>query len=131
MNVLDQATDTFMKQWGNKTLEDLRQDALREQNGIVFESIRAENGPRIILLVCVSDPDKLPVFERGLHLPKTRSPVDWTTTSIGSTFCKIGPSAGLRYEDLRDETGTLTALTLFASDPESVNTLEKLFQFPK
>ena len=131
MNALDQATDIFMQQWAEKTLEDLRLEAQEEENGIVFESMRAENGPRIILIVCVTDGDKLPIFESGLNIPNTLPPVDWAATTIGTVFHNMGASAGLRYEALRDEAGRLIALALFASDPQAVNALEQLFQFPK
>ena len=132
MKILDQATDLFTKKWGAKTLDDFRQDALREANGIVFESMRAENGPRIILVVCVTAQEKLPIFERGLHLREEDvTTLDWTSTTLGDVLLKMGPDAGLRYEDLKDQMGRRIALILFAMDPQSVALVEKMFTFPK
>ena len=132
MNSLDQATDLVIEKWDAKTLEDFRQDALRETNGIVFESIRSDNGPRCILLVCVTAQEKLPVFERGLHLSEEdETTLDWTSTTLGDVLLKMGSNAGLRYEDLKDQKGKRIALILFAMEPQSVSLVEKMFNFPK
>jgi len=131
MNLVDQMTDIIMKTWETKTLADFRKKALLETNGIVFESLRAENGPRFLLVICVTSPEQVAKLEQTLVIATDTPPVDWSCATVGELLVRTAKGTGLSYEDLHDHEGKRTSIVLCATAPKSIAILEKIFNLPK
>jgi hypothetical protein len=56
----------FKERWQTKTLAQFRDEALLEDNGTVFESMRAADGPRVVLIICVTNPEQIEIVERAM-----------------------------------------------------------------
>lgn len=120
------------KVWTSKTLEDLRVEAERGDSGISFDSIRADNGRRFMVVLCVADIDQIARLETGLDLIDDNATEDWNTLTLATLAMRAASNGGsLRFESQRDEFGRRSALALIAADPHSISLLENIFEMPK
>lgn len=113
--------------WGDKTLIKFRDEARKESNGTVFESLKAEDGPRLMIIVCVTDPEQIDLLSSIIKFSEEVSPADWNSLTLAEMMMRTDAGVGLSYEDLRNESGTRIAVTLCATKPETVRTIETIF----
>jgi hypothetical protein len=119
------------ERWQLKTLAQLRDEAVLEDNGTVFESLRVADGPRLVLIICVTNAEQIEIVERAVDLAQDKPPADWeksTLQEMAMTTAKVG---GLCYEDLHDPYGKRVAVALCATQPDAMKILETLFELPQ
>lgn len=117
--------------WGDKTLAEFRDEADREANGTVFESIRIAGGPRLVLIVCITDMDQIALVDGALGLVGDGMCEDWSTLTLGDLFKRTSLGAGFSFEALRDEFGRRSALILSSTEPRSMQSMGALFELPE
>jgi|GEM_PF-2222682 len=127
---VDQLTALLRARWEDKTLAQMRDEALLEENGTVFESLRVDNGPRLMLIICVTEPEQIEIVERAVNLADDKPPSDWETSTLQEMALTTVKAAGLSYEDLHDAYGKRIAVALCATSPDSLRILETLFEMP-
>jgi hypothetical protein len=126
----DQLLALLKERWGPKTLADLRDEAVLEDNGTVFESLRVDNGPRLLLVVCVTNGEQIEIIERAISLGEDKPPANWDTSTLQEMVVTTIKAGGLTYEDLHDAYGKRIAVTLCATGPDSMKIVEALFKLP-
>lgn len=132
MHHLIEFASQLAKNWGTKTLEDLRIEAEREATGIAFESIRADGGQRFVVILCATDIDQIARLERAFNFVDDPDSEDWSTVSLATLAVRMMRNGGgLRFESLRDEYSRRSALALIAADPDSIRMIEAVFEMPK
>jgi len=88
--------------WGNKTLAEFRDEAGREDNGTVYESIRVPGGHRLMLIICLTDVDQIGLVERAFEFVDDGATEDWNTMTLGEVLKRTVLGAGISFEALRD-----------------------------
>lgn len=90
-----------------------------------------QKGKRVVLMMCIAIPDKIEAFcnIRGLDHSKCRNP-DWSATPLSIMFRDALGSVAIQHEVLRDHMDKPLALFLIAADPNSIETLSKVFTLP-
>jgi hypothetical protein len=121
----------FANAWGDKTLEELRCEADREETEIAFEALRASEGQRFMIVACVTDIDQIARLEQVLDLVDDNLKEDWNTLTLADVAMRSARVGGMCFEALRDEYGRRSALALIAVDPRSIRMVETLFELPK
>ena len=129
MPKLDAIAPIIWAKWGGTFLEALRQEALDAGDGLAFEAMNSEAGIRTLLIVCTTNRAQIQTLEQALKLKAITRPVDWRSYSAAEMIFKTEKGSGPGHQELRDSNGR-TALILCATRPESVQTLEKLFDLP-
>lgn len=115
--------------WGNVFLETLRQEARDAEDGLAFRAVNNQAGVRTLLVVCTTDPAQIRTAEGTLSLGTVARPVDWGQYSAAEIVLKTDKGRGLSHQEQRDGNGR-TALVLCATRPDSVQTLERVFDLP-
>ena len=129
MPKLDAIAPIIWAKWGSTFLDALRQEALDAGDGLAFEAMNSEAGVRTLLIVCTTNRARIQTLEQALGLKAVARPVDWRSYSVAEMIFKTDKGPGLGHQELRDGNGR-NALVLCATRPESVQTLEKLFDLP-
>jgi hypothetical protein len=131
MNNLAEFAAHLAKTWGTKTLAAFRNEASKELNGTAFESVRADEGQRLAIIICLTGEHQISLLEDSLHLGEQVAPADWSSLTLADMAMRTVLRDGLTCEDLRDENGERSAVVLSAADPDSVRILETLFNLPR
>ena len=87
-------------------------------------------GRRTLLLVCTTNRAQIKTIEEALGLNVVARPTDWESYSAAEMMFKTEKKGGLSHQEQRDENGR-TSLVMCATLPETVRTLEKLFDLPE
>lgn len=128
--VVDDLDAHVAKRWGQKTLSELRDEAVLEDNGTVFESLRIDSGPRLTLIICVTNAEQIEMVERAVNLSGEKPPSDWVTSTLQDMVLATAKAGGLTYEDLHDAYGKRVAVALCAIGPDPMRAMETLFKLP-
>lgn len=115
--------------WGATFLEALRQSSLDAADGLAFEAMNSDRGIRTLLIVCTTNRAQIQTLEQALALNVVTRPADWDTYSAAEMIFRTEKGTGLGHQERRDGNAR-TALVLCATRPESVRTIEKLFDLP-
>lgn len=126
----EQFAADLAKNWGDKTLRELRDEAEREKTQIAFESFRVAGGKRLFIIICVTDIDQIARLERSLRLVDEVADEDWNTLTLVRAAARTAAASGLAFESEHDEFGRRSALVLIATAPRSIQIIESLFNFP-
>lgn len=129
MPKLDAIAPIIWAKWGDTFLEVLRQEALDTDDGLAFRAMNSELGIRTLLIACTTHPATIQTIEEALGLNAVAHPADWKSYSAAEMIFRTEKRSGLGHQEMRDGNGR-TALVLCATRPESVQTLEKLFDLP-
>ncbi len=120
-----------------QTLEDLRKQAISEETGIRFSAVRAEDGPRYLVVLCVTKRDDIHRLMVGLRLdrfPPIRQ--DWSSMVLYDLVVMTmqgmhsGKSSGLLAVPRFSTGSTPDAVALICVGLDSVTKLESLFEMP-
>ena len=130
MPKLDAIAPILWAKWGGTFLEALREESLEAVDGLAFRAMNTEGGIRTLLVVCTTNRAQVQTLEEALGLNVVARPADWKTYSAAEMIFKTEKRDGLSHQELRDGSGR-TALVMCATRPESVRTLEKLFDLPE
>lgn len=130
MNTLDQIVAEITRQWGATTLADLRRSAQKEANGSFFSALRAKDGKRIFLFMCLTARGQILQVERSLDLVDDGNAEDWSTLTLVELLVRTVRAGGFCFEALRDDDGRRIALALIATEPHSISILESLGSLP-
>ena len=130
MNI-DEASKYLADKWGNKTLEDFRIEALSEATGTVYEAARAEAGPRLMLIMCVTSRSQISTLERAFDFVDDGGGEDWSTMTLSEVLRRTVIGSGFTFECLRDAKYNRTAVVLCSAEPVSMQRLNFLFDLPK
>lgn len=123
----DETFAALRRQWDNKMLEELRQEAERRASGIAFDALRIGR-KRILLVVCITGHELVERLARLLEFQEgTAKSEDWNTFTLSAFVARAFSGGKIIFEELRDEYGRRNALALSAADPDSITTLEQLF----
>jgi hypothetical protein len=131
MSNLEEIAALLVKTWGTKTLEDFRVEAEHETNGTLFESLRADGGQRLIVVVCLTDPGQIKLIEDAVELVDNPNPEDWNALTLSTVAYRTAFGAGFGFESRRDDYGRRSALVLIAAEPRSMHIMETIFSLPK
>ncbi len=120
-----------VQSWSARTLEDLRCDAVLEDTGIAYTAMRAPNGKRICMAMCVTGDDQIRRLREAIDLVDDGVHEDWCTLSLGEMLMRssVMPNA-LAFEPLRGSGDEWLAFALIAAVPDSVRMLEVFFDLP-
>jgi hypothetical protein len=124
---VDQVTALLREKWGTKTLSALRSEAAKELNGSLFESIREQNGQRLLLVMCLTGQHEIKILEKAVTLDKTGTPVDWKTTTVCDVVIRTMLGSGLSYEAEYDAKGQPSSVLLIVTHPHPMKLMERLF----
>jgi hypothetical protein len=127
---LDEIAAHLTKTWGNKTLGEFRDEAEREDNGTVYESVRVPDGPRVMLILCLTDVDQIAIVERAFEFQDDGASEDWNEVKLGEVLRRTVLGMGVSFEALRDEYGRRAAMVICATEPSSIQKLNMLFNLP-
>ena len=130
MPKLDALAPIIWAKWGSTWLEGLRQEAQDAADGLAFRAMNSEGGVRTLLIVCTTDHARIQAVGAALALHVPARPADWATYSAAELIFKTEKGSGLGCQERRDGDGR-TALALCATHPETVRTLEELFDLPE
>jgi hypothetical protein len=126
---LDKMVGDFTKRWDSKSIAKLREEALQDANGTAFDSLRVENGTRVIIVVCTTNSKQITILENVLDFGEEIPVVDWSSFTLVDLVLRAGKNNGNTFQDCRDCDGKRTALILCGVGPEAVNMLERIFNF--
>ncbi len=129
MSKLDTVAPLIWAKWGDTFLEGLRQECLHAADGLAFRAMNSEAGVRGLLVVCTTNCAQVQTVEGALGLRTVARPADWETHSVAEMVFKTEKGSGLSHQE-RCNGSDGTSLVLCATRPESVRTLEKLFDLP-
>lgn len=119
------------KHWETKSLEDLRIDATLEDSGIAFEALRAPNGRRIHIVLCVTGEEQIRAICSDYQFSLERPPKDWTNFSVYEALKEnLSSNPSLTFEMCRGDSGELLAIAFIATDPYAVSFLDRNFGLP-
>ena len=127
MDPTEQCRKLFLAQWGGKTLEAFRQQAMKEFNGTAFEAIRANTGRRLAIVICATGEHEMSRLARQQSPPADCKPVDWEATRVADVVIGALKSEAIVYLDQRTTENRLTAVMLISADPRSNTRLEQFF----
>ena len=127
---LDTIAPIIWAKWGGTSLEALRQEALDAADSLAFRALNSEEGIRTLLIACTTNCAQIQTLEQALSLEVVTRPADWENYSVAEMIFKTERKSGLVHQELRDGQGR-TSLVLCATRPDSVRTLEKLFNLPE
>jgi hypothetical protein len=130
MDNFEEIVHQLTKRWGGTTMAEFRDEAVLEDNGTLYDSVRVQDGPRIILMICVTNPEQIAIVEKAFKLDEEMPVKDWTAHTLVEWIFHTVQGVGLSYEDLHDAYGKRTAVLLCATRPESVRVLETFFKMP-
>lgn len=130
MQTIEEIVAELTRRWGRMTLADLRCAALQEATGSAFEALRAKDGKRLFLLMCLTARGQILQVEQALDLVDDGQAEDWTTLTLVELLVRTGRAGGFCFEALRDEDGRRIALVLMATEPRSITILESLGSLP-
>ncbi len=116
--------------WGSTFLEGLRQESLDAADGLAFVAMNSDGGIRTLLIVCTTNRAQIQTVEQAFELNVITRLVDWESYSAAEMIFKTEKRNGFGHQEMRDG-DERTALVLCATRPESVRTLEKLFDLPE
>jgi hypothetical protein len=111
--------------WGGQTLASLRDEATREFNGTCFSALRRRDGPRDVLIVCVTGAHELGKLE-GLDPAQAYPFGDWSKVSLFEAWLRTRLAGGFCYDAERKSGQALSAVVLIAAVPRSITRLEAL-----
>lgn len=112
--------------WGEKTLESFRLESDKRPDGGLWEAIRPPGGSRMAIMVCVTKPDDVAMFEKAFSLEDDGESDDWTSTTMLDLFMgSKDHEAGFSCQ--RDKTGRRSALIFLVHSPRTVAFIEKIF----
>ncbi len=124
----DQLRKLLDHHWRKKTLADLRKEAEREFNGTAFETIRADKGPRALLVICATGQHEIRLVEKALDLQADDEPwLNWESQTVFDLVLHTEMGVGISYQDQRDAKGNRCAIVICATRPENIQMLESLF----
>jgi len=129
MSPLEEQAAAVARAWSQKTLEDVRAEAVLAATGIAFDAVRLADGQRIAMVVCVTDMDQIARVVRVLGMELGEDAPDWgalTLAALGILSCE---RATLIFEPCFDEYKRCSALALIAATPDSIRTLDVIFDF--
>jgi hypothetical protein len=129
MNI-DQAARHLTAKWSGKTLAEFRDEAEREDTGTVYEAFRVETGPRLMLMMCLTDVDQIEMVERAFEFVDDGLQEDWNSLTLAEVFRRTVLGSGIAFESLRDEYGRRAALVICSTEPQSMQRLNLLFDLP-
>ena len=129
MPKLDSIAPIIWAKWGGTTLEALRQEALDAADGLAFRAMNSEEGIRTLLIVCTTNRAQIKTSEEALGFDVIARPADWESYSAAEMIFKMEKGTGLGHQERRDG-DERTVLVLCATRPDSVRTLEALFDLP-
>lgn len=115
---------------GVKTLAEFRDEADREATGTVYETLRVKGGPRLVLLMCLTDPDQIAILERVFNFVDDGLGEDWTAMTLADVISRTVRGEGFSFEALRDEYGRRSAVVLCSFERASIENLNVLFGLP-
>ncbi len=130
MPKLDAIAPIIWAKWGSTSLDALRQETLDAADDLAFRAMNSDGGIRTLLVVCTTNRAQIQIIEEALKLNVVARPADWENYSAAEMVFKTEKKGGLSHQELRDDKGR-TSLVLCATRPESVRTLEKLFDLPE
>ena len=130
MPKFDAVAPILWAKWGATFLEALRQSSLEAADGLTFVALNSDRGVRTLLVVCTTHRVQIQTLEQALGLGAVARPTDWEIYSVAEMIFKTERGTGLGHREQRDRDGR-TALILCATRPESVRTLERLFDLPE
>jgi hypothetical protein len=130
MNAVDQITGLLREKWGTKTLAAFRDEAAKEFNGTLFESVREQNGIRIMLVICLTGQHEIETLKIAFRLDESGKPADWGSTTVTDVVICTMQGSGLSYQAEYDTKGRPTAVLLISTEPRSMKILERLFRLP-
>ena len=130
MDSKEQGRQLFFAQWGEKTLEALRQEATKEFNGTAFEAIRANTGQRLAIVICATGEHEMARLARPNSVPAGCAPVNWDATMVAEVVVGAFKSEAIVYLEKRTTNNRLSAVLLISADPRSNKILEQLFNLP-
>lgn len=113
--------------WGGKTLATIRDLAARELNGTCFQALRTAEGPRMVLIVCVTGEHE--IEKMGKLSERTLQPFgDWNSVSVVEAVARTMMSGGFAYDFDRSSLRSSGApVVLIAAGPVSITKLESIF----
>ncbi len=130
LSTLSDIAPILWAKWGDVFLETLRQEARDAADGLAFRAVNSPAGVRTLLIVCTTDSKQIQAVEDALSPGVVARPVDWESYSVAEMVFRTEKRGGLDHQERRDGSGR-TALIMAATRPESVRTLERLFDLPE
>jgi hypothetical protein len=129
---MKQLASTLSNTWGKTSLEEHRIQADRDENGIAFEAIRADDGNRLMIVLCATDIDQIALLEKNFDFVDDRVARKWNALSLVHLAMHLMQNGGgLRFMSRRDEYGRRNALALVAIDPAPIHIVETVFKLPR
>ena len=129
MTKLDAIAPIIWAKWGGMFLEVLRQASLDAADGLAFEAMNTGQGIRTLLIVCTTNRVQIQTLEQALGLNVVARPADWHSYSVAEMIFKTEKGSGLGHQERLDGEDR-TALVVCATRPQSIRTIEKLFDLP-
>ena len=105
----------------DKSLADLLAAAEKELNGTAYETFRVANGPRMILIVCISGEYELAKIQKAIPATINAPMVD-PAANLGRLFFNTKEAGGFACFTCPAKAGK--ALVLISAEPRSMMNLE-------
>lgn len=132
MKAIDEIAALLTNTWAQKTLEELRLQAVNEATGIAFDAVRTEEGQRMMIVLCVTGFDQIARLERAFSLEDDGVTEDWNSLTLADLAMRqMINGGGLRFESFRDQYDRRSAMMFVATEPDSVRIIETAFSMPK
>ncbi len=122
MNV-EQIAKQLAATWGTKTLAEFRDEAAKEMNGTLFETLKAGD-QRLIIAACFTGEHEIGILSRTFDFSQRGKPADWSTEVLGDVVMRTATGSGFSYEAERDTATRFKSVLLIAADPRSIRILE-------
>jgi hypothetical protein len=124
----DKITKLVFKEWGNKTLAELRMEASVEKTGLKYVGIPADKGQRFILIICLAKPKPIENFSRAFGFAESPGErKNWLDYTLADFSLDTLKGALLAY----GEKGERIALAMCAIRPDIIAALEHALKLPR
>ncbi|HEV2328075.1 MAG TPA: hypothetical protein VGY56_04715 [Verrucomicrobiae bacterium] len=95
---MKQLASTLYNTWGKTSLEELRIQADRNNSGVAFESVRADDGNRLMIALCATDIDQIALLEKNFDFVEDGVKKDWNALSLVQLALQLMQNGGgLRF----------------------------------
>ncbi|MEJ6643515.1 MAG: hypothetical protein QNL33_09670, partial [Akkermansiaceae bacterium] len=94
--------EAIVEHLGNKTVSLLYAEASAEETGIAFDAVKAPNGKRAYMVLCVTEPNAIRGIEKVFDFGNDSPPAPWDQLLVSEFLMRCGPTEGLAYEDIQN-----------------------------
>jgi hypothetical protein len=125
----NEVVEWLLENWAKKSLMDMAAEAAAEPTGISLESLRVAEGPRLVVVVCITGSAQIARLN-GLYFATGPEPDDWSSRTVADLAIQSVTDGGLCGGVLSTPAEGVVAVVLSTADPRSMLKLQSWIDLP-